>query len=381
MIKNLPYGKQTIETADIEAVVDVLKSDYLTQGPKVKEFEHKFGEKIKNPLCSALCNATAGLHITYQALGLQQGDVLWTVPNSFVATANAARFLGADVDFVDIDPDTFCISIDALKLKLKQTTKLPKIVVPVHFAGASCDMKEIYKLSLQYGFKIVEDAAHAVGAYYDDSPIGSCKYSDAAVFSFHPVKIITTGEGGMVAVKDKNVHDNIQQLLTHGITKDHHKMENKSEGAWFYEMQFLGYNYRITDIQAALGISQLSRLDENIKRRKQIAEIYHDAFHNLPVKLQKIGDDIESSWHLFVLLLKNEQERRKVFDSLRSINIYAQIHYIPIHTQPYYRKLGFNWGDFPIAEDYYKKCISIPMYHGLTNEEQAHVIATLKALL
>ena len=185
----------------------------------------------------------------------------------------------------------------------------------------------------------------------------------------------------MVAVKDKNVHDNIQQLLTHGITKDHHKMENKSEGAWFYEMQFLGYNYRITDIQAALGISQLSRLDENIKRRKQIAEIYHDAFHNLPVKLQKIGDDIESSWHLFVLLLKNEQERRKVFDSLRSINIYAQIHYIPIHTQPYYRKLGFNWGDFPIAEDYYKKCISIPMYHGLTNEEQAHVIATLKALL
>jgi UDP-4-amino-4,6-dideoxy-N-acetyl-beta-L-altrosamine transaminase len=377
----IPYGKQKIEQKDIEAVIETLNSNYLTQGPKVKEFEKKFGDKVNNPFCTAVCNATAGLHIAYEALGLGRGDLLWTVPNTFVATANAARFLDADVDFVDIDPDTFCISIEALKSKLANCSRLPKIVVPVHFAGSSADMKEIHNLSMQYGFKIVEDAAHAVGTSYDDSPVGSCKYSDAAIFSFHPVKIITTGEGGIVAVKNQNLHQKVQQLITHGITKELALMENKSEGAWFYEMQFLGYNYRMTDIQAALGISQLSRLDENIKRRKEIAENYTKAFSNTSLQIQKLADNVASAFHLFVVLLPSGQSRKEVFDYLHSKNIKVQVHYIPVHTQPYYKKLGFNWGDFINSEEYYKKCISLPMYHSLTDKEQDYVIETVKEIL
>ena len=377
----IPYGKQKIEQTDIDAVVEVLNSNFLTQGPKVKEFEKHFGERIKNPFCTAVCNATAGLHVAYQALGLGQGDLLWTVPNTFVATANAAKYLGADVDFVDIDPDSFCMSISALKSKLKSATKLPQIVVPVHFAGISCDVKEIYNLSLEYGFKIVEDAAHAVGGFYDDSHVGSCKYSDAAVFSFHPVKIITTGEGGIVAAKDQAVHNNIQQLITHGITKDPSKMSNNSAEPWFYEMQTLGYNYRLTDIQAALGSSQLSRLDENIKRRNEIALRYQEAFKNSKIKMQKIIKDGASAWHLFVILLENNLKRREVFDYLHSKSIKVQIHYIPVHTQPYYRNLGFKPGDFPNSEKYYENCISIPMYHSLNQEEQDYVITAIKEIV
>lgn len=378
----IPYGKQKIEQEDIDAVTQVLNSAFLTQGPKVKEFEKHFGEKIRNPFCTAVCNATAGLHVAYQALSLSRGDLLWTVPNTFVASANAARYLGADVDFVDIDPDSFCMSVSALKSKLKNASKLPKIVVPVHFAGISCDMKEIYNLSLEYGFKIVEDAAHAVGGFYDGLPVGSCKYSDAAVFSFHPVKIITTGEGGIIATKHQVVHNNIQQLITHGITKDPSKMSNNSEEAWFYEMQMLGYNYRLTDIQAALGNSQLSRLDENIKRRKEIAAKYQEAFkNNSKIKMQKTIEDGISSWHLFAILLENKSKKKEVFDYLHSKNIKVQIHYIPVHTQPYYRDLGFKWGDFQNSEEYYEKCLSIPMYHSLTEEEQDYVINTIKEIL
>jgi len=377
----IPYGKQRITDADIQAVIDVLKSDYLTQGPKIKEFEKKYGNQIQNELCTPICNATSALHVAYEALGLGPGDLLWTTPNTFVSTANAAKFLGADVDFVDIDPDSFCMSVDALRKKLASTKKLPKIIVPVHFAGASCDMKEIYKLSLQYGFKIVEDAAHAVGGFYNNLPIGSCQYSDAAIFSFHPVKIITTGEGGLVAVKNQDIHDKIQQLITHGITKDPHKLSNKSKETWSYEMQFLGYNYRLTDIQAALGIEQLSRLDENIKRRNEIATKYIEAFKDTSIKVQKLNKDTNSSWHLFVIQLTDSAQRKEVFDYLHSKDIKAQVHYIPVHTQPYYQNLGFNWGDFPNSEKYYAKCISIPMYHGLTDKEQDFVITTIKEII
>ena len=377
----IPYGRQKIEEEDIEAVIEVLQSNFLTQGPKVKEFERKFGEQIHNSFCSAICNATAGLHVVYEALGLKAGGLLWTSPNSFLSTANAARFLRADVDFVDIDPDNFCMSVEALKNKLENSTRLPDIVAPVHFAGASCDMKAIYDLSLQYGFKIVEDAAHAVGAAYKNSPVGDCKYSDAAIFSFHPVKIITTGEGGIVAVKDQALHERIQGMITHGVTKDTSKMLNKSEGQWFYEMQFLGYNYRITDIQAALGISQLSRLDNNINRRKEIAQKYTEGFKNTSLKIQKIQEYVDPSWHLFVILLDNEVQRKKVFDYLHSKDIKVQVHYIPIHMQPYYKNLGFNWGQFLNSEEYYKRSISLPMYHSLTDQEQDYVIATVKEAL
>ena len=377
----IPYGRQKIEKQDIDSVIETLQSDFLTQGPKVKEFERKFGEQIRNPFCSAICNATAGLHVAYEVLGLEAGGLLWTSPNSFLSTANAARFLRADIDFVDIDPDTFCMSVAALKNKLENATKLPDIVAPVHFAGASCDMKAIYDLSLQYGFKIVEDAAHAVGAAYRNSPVGDCKYSDATIFSFHPVKIITTGEGGMIAVKDQALHEKVQGMITHGVTKDPSKMLNKSEGQWFYEMQFLGYNYRITDIQAALGISQLSRLNDNINRRKEIAKKYTESFKNTSLKIQKIQERVEPSWHLFVILLDNEVQRKKVFDYLHSKDIKVQVHYIPIHTQPYYKSLGFGWGQFLNSEEYYKKSISLPMYHSLTDQEQDYVIAMVKEAL
>ena len=377
----IPYGRQKIEKEDIDSVIEVLKSDFLTQGPKVKEFEKKFGEQINNPFCSAICNATAGLHVAYEALGLEAGGLLWTSPNSFLSTANAARFLRADVDFVDIDPDTFCMSVAALKKKLENATRLPDIVAPVHFAGVSCDMKEIHSLSQQYGFKIVEDAAHSVGAAYRNSPVGNCKYSDAVIFSFHPVKIITTGEGGMIAVKDQALYEKILGMITHGVTKDPSKMQNKSEGQWFYEMQFLGYNYRITDIQAALGISQLSRLNSNINRRKEIVKKYTESFKNTSLKLQKIHEFVDPSWHLFVILLDSEAQRKKVFEYLHLKNIKVQVHYIPIHTQPYYKNLGFNWGQFLNSEEYYKRTISLPMYHSLTDEEQDYVIATVKEAL
>ncbi len=377
----IPYGKQKIEEEDIESVIEVLHSNFLTQGPKSEEFAKIFGKKIQNPFCTALCNATAGLHVAYKALGLKNGGLLWTSPNTFLSTANAARFLGADVDFVDIDPDSFCMSPEALKYKLEKAKRIPDIVVPVHFAGASCNMKQIYDLSLKYGFKIVEDAAHAVGAFYDNSPVGNCKYSDAAIFSFHPVKIITTGEGGMVAVKKQDIHEKIQKLITHGVTKDPKQMHNNSEGAWFYEMQSLGYNYRITDFQSALGISQLSRLESNIKRRKEIAMKYSTSFNNIPLKMQKIAANIESSWHLFVISLDNEKQRKAVFNYLHSKDIKVQVHYIPVHTQPYYHDLGFHWGDFTNSEEYYKKSLSLPMYHALTDQEQDYVIATVKEVL
>lgn len=384
MSKTIPYGRQVIEEEDIDAVIQVLRSDFLTQGPVVTQFESAFKNCVNSLYATAVCNATAGLHLAYSALGLGDGDMFWTVPNTFLATANAARFLGAQVDFVDIDPDTFCLSISALEEKLKLAEKkgtLPALIAPVHFAGQPCDMKAIYALSQKYGFKIVEDAAHAVGATYDKKPIGSCQYSEAAVFSFHPVKIITTGEGGMVTVKEEKINAVIKKMLSHGITRDKSGMVTKDQGEWFYEMQMLGYNYRLTDIQAALGVMQLSRLKANLKRRREIAGRYKEAFKGLPIKWQKEEKLGESAWHLFTVLLNDTATRKRVFEQLRAKNIFVQVHYIPVHTQPYYLALGFNRGNFPNAEYYYERCLSLPMYHGLSNEEQDYVIAKIKEVL
>lgn len=377
----IPYGRQSISNSDIDAVLSSLKSDMITQGPAISIFEDNFIKNVEADFGCAVCNASAGLHLAYKAVGVQRGDVVWTSPNTFVATANAALYEGATVDFVDTDPDTFCMSVSALKAKLEKAKKnggLPKLVVPVHLAGQPCEMEEIYNLSKQYGFKIVEDASHAVGARYQNKPIGSCQYSDACVFSFHPVKIITTGEGGMVTTRDKNIAEYIKMGRTHGITKERALMNTDAPEPWFYEQHFLGYNFRMTDIQAALGNSQLKNLEANIQRREQIASRYQDAFSDLPLGLQNPLQNASSSWHLFIVMFDNSSLRRKAFDKLQENNIGTQVHYIPVHMQPYYVQQGFKEGDFPEAEDYYSRCLSLPMFHGLTDQEQDRVIQTIK---
>lgn len=383
MRKVIPYGKQSITDDDILAVTDVLKSDFLTQGPAVTEFEKNYAAKMNVPFACAVSSATAALHIAYQALGLGVDDILWSVPNTFVATTNAALYLGAKVDFVDIDPLTFCMSAEQLEIKLKnakQSGTLPKIVVPVHFGGLSCDMKAIHKLSLEYSFKIVEDASHCVGAEYDKAPVGDCRYSDLCVFSFHPVKIITTGEGGMITSQNKDLYEKVMMARTHGITKDPATMVASSPAPWEMEQHFLGFNYRMTDIQAALGNSQLKRLDSNIARRRAIASIYQEAFKNLPIQVQAPLENAQSSWHLFPVLFESSDMRRHAYDTLKTKNIFTQVHYIPVHTQPYYKNMGFKLGDFPMAEDYYSRCLSLPMYHGLTDDEQDFIISAIRTL-
>lgn len=377
----IPYGRQSITDEDINNVVDVLKDDFLTQGPMIENFETAYAKRHGADYACALSSATAALHISYQALGLGQGDILWTCPNTFVATSNAALYLGATVDFVDQDASTFCMSVHALEEKLMEAKKknvLPKIVVPVHLGGLSPDMKRIRTLADTYGFKIVEDASHSVGADYDGKPVGACPYSDACVFSFHPVKIITTGEGGIITTNDKELYDHVMMARTHGITKHPTKMVNKDPDPWTLEQHFLGFNYRMTDIQAALGLSQLARLDENIARRREIAQKYRDSFSGLPIQCQAEIEDGESSYHLFPVMFESAEIRRKMFDYLRDHNIGTQIHYIPVHTQPYYQSLGFPEKYCPNAEDYYSRCLSLPMFHGLTDEQHNYIIDTVK---
>jgi len=367
----IPYGRQNITQDDIDSVVETLQSDYLTQGPAIAKFEQSYAEKTNAKHACAVTSATAALHLAYQALDFGEGDILWTVPNTFVATSNAALYLNGTIDFVDIDIDDFCISIEKLEIKLKQAktdSKLPKIVTPVHFGGMSCDMQSLARLAKEYNFKIVEDASHCVGAIYDD----------ICVFSFHPVKIITTGEGGMITTNDPDLFDKIMMARTHGITKDPQKMINSTPAPWEMEQHFLGFNYRMTDIQAALGHSQLQRLDDNMKRRCDIAKKYQKAFHGLPIKTQKQNSEGQSSWHLFPVLFETSKIRQDVYNHLRENDIFAQVHYIPVHTQPYYKGLGFEDGDFPVAEDYYSRCLSIPMYHGLDDTDQERVIKVIK---
>lgn len=378
----IPYGKQDITDEDIKAVTTILKSDFLTQGPAVPKFENSISKYVDSKYAIAANSATSALHIACLALGLTKGDILWTSPNSFVASSNCGLYCGATVDFVDIDLDTYNICLDALEQKLiksKKNNSLPKIVVPVHLCGQSCDMRRIKSLSNEYGFKVIEDASHCIGGKYEDLPIGNCKYSDICIFSFHPVKIITTGEGGIATTNDKNLAEKLELFRSHGITRNRDLMQ-KDLGPWYYEQLVLGLNYRMTDIQAALGYSQLSRIETIIKKRHQIAERYYKLLDKLPLILPKQSSDSYSSFHLFVIRLKLDEinhTHRQVFESMQKKGIGVNLHYIPIHTHPFYKSLGFKEGDFPNAEKYASEAISIPVFPQLVEELQDEVIAAL----
>ena len=383
----IPYGRQDISQADIDAVVEVLRSDWITQGPAIERFEKLVAEYCGAKYAVAVSSATAALHIACLAAGLGIGDILWTSPNTFVASANCGLYCGADVDFVDIDPHTYNLSVEVLEQKLARAElegKLPKVVVPVHFAGQSCEMERILALSRKYGFTILEDGSHAIGARYQDNPVGSCLFSDMAVFSFHPVKIITTGEGGMVVTNREDLYEKLIRLRTHGITRNPELMQGESHGLWYYQQLELGFNYRMTDIQAALGASQMQRLDEFVSRRRHLAARYNQLLSDFPLVLPWQHPDTESSWHLYVIRLKLDEigkTHRQVFEELRQAEIGVNLHYIPVHTQPYYQNLGFKWGDFPQAEQYYQEAISLPIYYGLSDENQDQVGAVLRNIL
>lgn len=380
----IPYGRQDISQADINAVVEVLRSDWITQGPAIERFEQSVAEYCGAKYAVAVSSATAGLHIACLAAGLSAGDVLWTSPNTFVASANCGLYCGADVDFVDIDPHTYNLSVEVLEQKLARAElegKLPKVVVPVHLAGQSCEIERILALSRKYGFTILEDASHAIGARYQNNPVGSCLFSDMAVFSFHPVKIITTGEGGMVVTNREDLYEKLIRLRTHGITRNPELMQGESHGLWYYQQLELGFNYRMTDIQSALGVSQMQRLDEFVAGRRYLAQRYNELLQNLPLTLPWQHPDTNSSWHLYVIRLQLEKiskSHKQVFSALRDAQIGVNLHYIPVHTQPYYQQLGFKWGDFPQAEQYYREAISIPLYYGLTESDQDRVISVLR---
>ncbi len=381
----IPYGRQDIDEADIAAVVAVLHSDFLTQGPAVERFESVVAQRCGTPFAVAVNSATSALLLAYQALGLGPGDRLWTSPNTFVATANAALHLGAEVDFVDIDPETYNLCPKKLAEKLavaKSVGRLPKIVVPVHFAGQPCDLPAIAKLAVRYGFRVVEDASHAIGASYQGEPVGSCRWSDLTVFSFHPVKIITTGEGGMVLGRDPALATRLTELRSHGITRDPGRMQRECEGGWYYEQIDLGWNFRLTDIQAALGVSQLNRLDGFLARRRELADRYDRELAGLPLTRPGRDPDANSAWHLYVVRIQGDGlMRRQVFNALRQQGIGVNVHYIPVHTQPYYQTMGFAAGDYPEAERYYQQAISLPLFAGLTWEQQNQVIERLQGTL
>ena len=383
----IPYGRQNINQHDIDAVLDVLQSDWLTQGPAINRFEQAVADYCGVKYAIALSSATAALHIACLALDLGDQDWLWTSPNTFVASANCGLYCGAKVDFVDIDPHTYNLSIEKLEQKLAkaaQTGCLPKVLVPVHFAGQSCEMDKIAALSQQYGFKVIEDASHAIGGKYQGKGIGSCEFSDLVVFSFHPVKIITTGEGGMVLTNRQDLYEKLIRLRSHGITRNPDLMQGESHGDWYYQQLELGFNYRMTDIQAALGASQMQRLDEFVNRRRFLAQRYNHLLQDLPITLPYQHSDAESSWHLYVILLhldKINKTHRQVFKELRQANIGVNLHYIPVHTHPYYQNIGFKWGDFPRSEIYYASAISIPLYYGLSKEDQNRVADILREIL
>lgn len=383
----IPYGKQDIDQDDINAVVDVLRSDFLTQGPKVPLFEDAVAAQVSARYAVAVNSATSALHLACLALGLGQGDYLWTTPITFVASANCGLYCGANVDFVDIDPLTYNLSADALEKKLiqaKQLGTLPKILIPVHFAGQSCDMKRIHQLSQVYGFKIIEDASHAIGGQYLNKPIGCCEYSDITVFSFHPVKIITTAEGGLASTNQRELAEKMALLRSHGVTREPTLMTKKSDGSWYYQQVDLGFNYRMTELQAALGVSQITKLNEFVKTRHVLQERYHEKLADLPITLPFQSSDSYSALHLYPIQLKLEktsQTQSQVFDTLRKEGLGVNVHYIPVHTQPYYQKMGFAEGDFPEAENYYKRAISIPLYQGLSFEKQQQVVDILTKVL
>ena len=379
----IPYGKHDINQTDIDSVVDVLQSDFLTQGPQVPLFEKTVSDYCGAEYGVAVNSATSALHIACLALELGKGDWLWTSPNSFVASANCGLYCGAKVDFVDIDPKTYNLSAKELERKLiqaKQDNKLPKIVIPVHFSGQSCDMKRIHSLSQEYGFKIIEDASHAIGGKYLDQPIGSCQYSDITVFSFHPVKIITTAEGGLATTNDEKLSEHMQLFRSHGVTRNPKLMSKLSEGGWYYQQVDLGFNYRMTELQAALGVSQMQRLDEFVTQRHTLQERYDSLLSSLSIIKPYQNQDSYSALHLYPIQIdldSVDKSREKIFDELRQSGIGVNVHYIPIHTQPYYLHFGFKVGDFPNSESYYNRAISIPLFHTMTAEQQDEVLNIL----
>jgi len=377
----IPYGKQDVSQEDIDAVIAVLKSDYLTQGPCVPNFEKNIADYVSVKHAVAVNSATSALHIACMALELGPEDWLWTSPNTFVASANCARYCNANVSFVDIDPDTYNMSVSALENKLIQAQIdqiLPKVVVPVAFAGQSCDMAAIKELSKKYGFYIIEDASHAIGGSYLNKKIGNCEFADITILSFHPVKIITTAEGGMSLTNNDILADKMRSLRSHGITRDEKKMTHEPEGSWYYQQIELGYNYRMTEMQAALGISQLSKIDIFINKRHHLAERYNRLLNRSDVVIPYQDRNNHSAYHLYPILVKDKNIREELFNYLRSKNIGVNVHYIPVHLQPYYKDLGFKSGDYPIAEEYYSKVISIPMFANMSEEEQDYVIKSIK---
>lgn len=383
----IPYGRQDISQQDIDAVIEVLQSDFLTQGPKVPLFEQIVAKHVGAKHALAVNSATSALHIACLALGLGEGDWLWTTPNTFVASANCGLYCGAQVDFVDIDPKTYNLCPKELEKKLviaKQQNKLPKVLVPVHFSGQPCDMQAIHALAQKYGFKIIEDASHAIGGKYQNEFIGNCRYSDITVFSFHPVKIITTAEGGMALTNDAVLAEKMNLYRSHGITRDSNLMTHQPDGPWYYQQVELGYNYRMTELQAALGISQIQRLDEFVAQRHQLAQRYNQLLAGLPLTLPWQHPDSYSGLHLYVIRLqldKINKTHKEVFEALREAGLGVNLHYIPVHTQPYYQNMGFKQGDFPEAEKYYQEAISLPLFPELSQQEQDFVVDALDKTL
>lgn len=383
----IPYGRQDITEADINSVIDILKSDFLTQGPTVPLFEQTVSEKVGAKHAIAVNNATNALHLACMALDLEQDDWLWTTPITFVASANCGLYCRAQVDFVDIDPGTYNLCPNALEKKLinaERKDKLPKVLVAVHLCGQPCNMQAIHSLAQRFNFKIIEDASHAIGGKYLGQHIGSCHHSDITVFSFHPVKIITTAEGGMALTNDDELAKKMNLLRSHGVTRDERLMKSKPHGQWYYEQIELGYNYRMTELQAALGISQIKRLERFVSVRHNLSHIYNEKLKELPVTLPLRIKGTYSSLHLYVIRLQLtviKKTHREVFEELRKKGIGVNLHYIPIHIQPYYRAMGFKWGDYPEAEKYYHEAISIPIFHTMTPEEQNKVIIALEKIL
>ena len=383
----IPYGRQSIIQEDVDAVVEVLKSDFLTQGPVVPKFEQAVATKCKAKFAVSVNSGTSALHVACLALGLGKGDILWTVPNTFVASANCGRYCGADVDFVDIDPQTWNMSVSELRNKLleaRQAGKLPKVVVPVHFAGQPTEQEHIWELSQEFGFKVLEDASHSLGASRHSEPVGSCRWSHITSFSFHPVKIITAGEGGMALTNDEEVAWKMSLFRSHGITRDPSRMTKEPDGPWYYEQVDLGFNYRMTDIQAALGLAQLKRLDEFVDKRNYLAANYDKLVEALPLTTQTVSAGNLSAFHIYAISLKLNNicsSHREVFEFLRTGGIGVNLHYMPVHLQPYYRRLGFRSGMFPVAEKYASNAITLPIYPDLTGGHQQRVAETLQRVL
>ncbi len=383
MKRKYPYSRQYLDNKDISSVIKTLKSDVITRGNKVIEFENKVSKFCKAKYAVAVNSATSALHISCLALGVKKDDLVWTVPNTFAATANAAMYCGAKVDFVDIEWETGNMDLNKLENKLKNSNKKPKIIIPVHFSGQPTDQEKIFKLSRKYKFKILEDASHSIGARRNDNKVGNCKWSDITIFSFHPVKIITTGEGGMALSNNKKLFEKLKLFRNHGVTREPILMKKKNNSKWYYEQIELGYNYWISDINACLGISQLKKINKFIKKRNEIAKIYNHNLQNLPIYLPKIKKGNLSTFHLYVIKLKNNNVKyyNNIFSKLLKKGIDVNLHYLPVHLHPYYKKLGFKSGDYPVSEKHAKSAISLPIYFDLNKKQLSHIIKTLKNII